>query len=377
MSFIFLVAVVVDALAPYICFKTPVLPLTYRISTVKNNDIHRSIRSTIRGTTNKAINKWQGTTSAFTTATNGNQVDYLITDSIHISETERPSLVKFLSNPRDYLSLLLLLLGLFISICNMIGRYDSTYVLLEQTSVFVGIISTISYFFQLQSGNGISSNIRRGIVDDATIHLYAAGYIASVCWLSLRASEACPLWLQEYDCIFAWGAVVVFFFSLVAPILTLLASEESTRGTCDWMVQLARGRSAVHEKSSDGEKCAPLPKLSETELLRARGLLAIGVLGCVFAPDCIAFALGGSSWWDRVCDLHHAQRALESSTSLFALFATEASMVAHRAGKAGLAPFQTIVPVFAGVCAVLAVIPCVCALYWLGQDVSFFSFYRE
>ena len=119
------------------------------------------------------------------------------------------------------------------------------------------------------------------------------------------------------------------------------------------------------------------PQLSETETLRATGLVAIGALGAVFVPDCVAFALGSDAWWDRVADLHAAQRTLESSTSLFALYPTEASMVAHRAGKAGVAPFSKIVPAFVVVCFLLALAPCAAALYWLGSDVSFFSFYRE
>jgi len=52
-------------------------------------------------------------------------------------------------------------------------------------------------------------------------------------------------------------------------------------------------------------------------------------------------------------------------------------MVSHRMGKLGVAPYKTIVPVFAGVCAILAIVPCVCALHWLENDISFFSLYRE
>ena len=108
-----------------------------------------------------------------------------------------------------------------------------------------------------------------------------------------------------------------------------------------------------------------------------RGLVALGALGAVFIPDCVAFGLGGEEWWGRVANQHAAQRTLESSTSLFALFATEASMVAHRAGKVGVAPFARLVPAFLAVCFVLAIVPCVAALAWLGDDISFFSFYRE
>ena len=120
-----------------------------------------------------------------------------------------------------------------------------------------------------------------------------------------------------------------------------------------------------------------LPPLSQTELLRARGLLFIGVLGCIFTPDALSFFLGGQDWWGRVSTAHSSQQLLESSTSLFAIFATESSMISHRVGKLGVAKYSLIVPAFAGVCFVLAVIPCICALNWLGDDVSFFSFYRE
>lgn len=105
---------------------------------------------------------------------------------------------------------------------------------------------------------------------------------------------------------------------------------------------------------------------------------SIGVLGCVFAPDALSFALGGQEWWDRVYALHPSQRTLESSTSLvFALFAVEASMISHRVGKTGASCYRDIVPAFVVVCSVLAILPCVFALHWLGDDVSYFSSYRE
>ena len=154
--------------------------------------------------------------------------------------------------------------------------------------------------------------------------------------------------MSDYDAPCAALAVVVFAYGAVAPVLTLLGLYGSER-----------------------------PELSETETLRATGLVAIGTLGAIFIPDCVAFGLGSSAWWDRVSALHPSQQMLESSTSLFALFATEASMVAHRVGKAGCAPFAQIVPAFVVVCFVLAIAPCVAALYWLGGDISFFSFYRD
>ena len=71
------------------------------------------------------------------------------------------------------------------------------------------------------------------------------------------------------------------------------------------------------------------------------------------------------------------QQCLESSTAIFAAMATEASMVAHRVGKVGAAPFARIVPSFVAVVLVLAIVPCVANLYWNGDEISFFSFYTE
>ncbi len=186
----------------------------------------------------------------------------------------------------------------------------------------------------------------------------------------------------------------------MAPILTLLAdskddyingsgsenqnnSGSSRSGNIPYqlsqsIVSFSRMEKKGPTSSSDGVKeNFTSPPLSDTELLRARGLLFIGILGCIFAPDALSFLLGGNDWWSRVTAMHPSQQMLESSTSLFALFATESSMIAHRVGKVGVAKYETIVPVFAGVCAVLAIVPCVCALHWLGDDISFFSFYRE
>ena len=119
------------------------------------------------------------------------------------------------------------------------------------------------------------------------------------------------------------------------------------------------------------------PALSGTERLRVRGLLVIGLIGAVFIPDCLAFVLGSQDWWGRVTAQHAAQTTLESTTSLCALYATEASMVSHRCGKAGVAKFSVIVPSFVVVVIVLTIAPCIAALHNLGDDISFFSFYSE
>lgn len=49
------------------------------------------------------------------------------------------------------------------------------------------------------------------------------------------------------------------------------------------------------------------PELSQTELTRVQGLMALGVLGAVFLPDCVSFGLGGQAWWGRVGAQHSAQ----------------------------------------------------------------------
>ena len=272
--------------------------------------------------------------------------DYLISDSLDLRE--RPSLATALANPRDLLALALLAVGAAVSAENVAGRYGEAYVATEVAAVALGAASAAAAFAQVATAYNISPNRRRGIVDDATVTAFAGAYSLAVSWLALRASEACPPGLGGLDGVCAPLALGVFAYGAAAPVYTLVGPPSASR-----------------------------PPLSPTEALRARGLVAIGALGAVFAPDCVAFALGSDAWWDRVAALHPSQRALESSTSLFALFATEASMVAHRAGKAGCAPFERIVPAFVGVCFVLAVAPCAAALYWLGSDVSFFSFYRD
>ena len=205
-------------------------------------------------------------------------------------------------------------------------------------------------FLSEATGYMVASIGRRGLADDPMVNIYGGVYAIAVSWLACRSSSACPEVLVSADGFLPWIAFGVFILAPVAPAITL---------------------------SNPLDIFAKYPPLSPTELLRMRGLLAIGLLAAVFAPDCLAFALGGSEWWNRVSTLHPSQQTLESSTSLFALYANEASMVSHRCARAGVAPFRLIVPAFAVVCLVLAIFPCVSALHWLGDDISFFSFYRE
>ncbi len=118
--------------------------------------------------------------------------DYLITDSIDLPDEERPTLLEALSNPREVLASTVIAIGTAISFFNIVGIYDETYLFLESCAISLGLLSSIAHLLQIKSGYFISQNIRRGIVDDAAINLYAAVYSAAVCWLALRTSQICP-----------------------------------------------------------------------------------------------------------------------------------------------------------------------------------------
>lgn len=280
--------------------------------------------------------------------------DYLVLDSLDLPDEDRPSFTEAIQNPRDALALLLLVpLGGSISACNILGIYSDRYDYLVEASAYLGILSGLAAFLQIVTSYKVTNHSRRLLVNDSAVNVYAGLYAVAVSWLALRTGNHCPEWLADDTNTFAlalpWISIAIFVGSALVPLATLL---------------------------NPGNILKKTPALTDTELLRARGLLAIGILASVFAPDCLAFGLGGSEWWDRVSIMHSSQRSLESSTSLFALFANEASMVAHRCGREGVAPFSVLVPSFAAVCLLLAIFPCIAALHWLGNDVSFFSFYR-
>ena len=311
--------------------------------------------------------------------------DFAITDSANLDDALRPTPLEAISNPRDLLAILLLSCGVAVSVCNISGQYGQAYQLWEQLSVGLGFVSFLAALVQLRTGFEISPRPRRGVIDDSCMNLYAGLYSAFVSWLALRASTFCPGWVERLDVVLPWLASLVFAFSLAAPIITLVENErdlsldaddeKSPTSISGTIARLARRSTGLSAAAADELRIPPA--LSDTELFRTKGLLAIGVLGCVFVPDCISFAIGSSTWWDRVTAIHPSQRLLESSTALFALYSTEASMVATRAANKGVAEYRVMVPVFAGVCLALAIIPCACSLFWLREDVSFSSFYRE
>jgi hypothetical protein len=148
------------------------------------------------------------------------EIDFLITDSSDLED--RPSLLEGMSSTRNILSIPLLSVGVVISAYNIFGIYDKTYIILEEAAVILGIASTIIYVFQIRYGIGTSRNIRRGIVDDATVNAYAAVYTLLVSWLALRTSAACPDWLPNIDLFFSPTSVFMFVLSFVFRVSTLI-----------------------------------------------------------------------------------------------------------------------------------------------------------
>ena len=153
--------------------------------------------------------------------------DYLITDSIFLPSSSRPKFSQAISNPRDLLAMPLIAIGLVISIFNINGIYNEQYLQLESIAIALGFISTAAYMIQIITGYNISNNIRRGIIDDATVNLYAAGYTGAVSWLALRTSESCPSWLYSFDHILPIASVGVFVLSLLAPFFTLVGDASA------------------------------------------------------------------------------------------------------------------------------------------------------
>ena len=126
-----------------------------------------------------------------------NAPDYLITDSADLEN--RPPLVSALTNPRDALAMALLAVGGRISLANVVGAYDTSYVDAERWAVALGAASAAAAVAQLATDYNISPNQRRGIIDDATVTAFAGAYSLAVSWLALRASTACPPGLSDYD----------------------------------------------------------------------------------------------------------------------------------------------------------------------------------
>ena len=315
------------------------------------------------------------------------QPDYLITDSKGINAEERPSFLSFLQTPRNLLGLSVVSVGFILTLYNVVGVYNDSYVSWEVLCIGLGLLNAIADFVSVLNidsksnpTEAVSPNPRLGMADDALIHAYAAFYTTASAWLSFRACKVVSAWLYQWDPLIGGLSTLIFAFSLVMPTITLMHYHGSVDMNDKLQSIVALVRRKTHTMGMEtGEHQNDNTRLSltETELLRVRSLLIIGAIGCVFAPVALSFALGGQEWWFRVTNLHPSQVYLESTTELYGLLATQASMISHRAAKAGVAPLEKIVPLFTLVCFLLAVLPCICSLYWLGDDISFFSFYRE
>jgi hypothetical protein len=113
------------------------------------------------------------------------------------------------------------------------------------------------------------------------VNVYAGLYALTISWLALRTSSFCPSWPMASDSFLPVMAVGFCVLAVLAPAITLF---------------------------NPGKILDHAPPLSGRELLRMRGLLVIGILASVFAPDCFAFASEGRDWWDRVAFLHPSQQ---------------------------------------------------------------------
>lgn len=246
--------------------------------------------------------------------------DYLITDSLGIDT--RPTLLGVLTRPTLLIRMFLLVIGAGIAVSNIIGEYNNVYLYLEATVVAVGMLTALADYKAsvppyASPTDAVSPNIRSGAVDDAVVHLYAAIYTASTIWLALRSGPLCPSWLPSFDPVLGMAAAAIFILSLLAPVLTLLHHYDYVNGqsALQAMVRVAR--------QGQGMKVEHLPDLTDTEVLRAQSLIGVGVVGCLFAPIAVKFALSGQDWWVRVSEIFPEQGMLESSTALFGVLATQ------------------------------------------------------
>ena len=213
------------------------------------------------------------------------RIDYLVTDSTELPEEERPSFISAVSNPRDLQALLLLFFGLLISASNVIGSYGEIYISLEETAIYLGVLNGLAGIIQQLTGYQITRSGRAGIADDGLVTFFGGIYSSAVTWLAWRASAACPLWLPKYDQLASAAAISAFTFGIIVPAVTLY-------------------RDSSHNQTS-------IPSLSVTEKLRVNGILALGVLGAVFIPDCIAFGSGGETWWLRAGNTTLLKKSLQ------------------------------------------------------------------
>jgi len=295
--------------------------------------------------------------------------DYLVTDSLELSDSERPSLLDFIrSSPQEfYLRFPLILSGTALSACNVAGYYEEQFyanvVLLCVGLGFCNAIADLTY-------RDISKNIRRGSIDMKVLQVYAGTYTASVSWLALRVyPEVCPSWLPAFDPVVGWISVLVFAGSLISPLLSLWSNAylDNTvlQATQLSLLRIVRRDSTIKE----------LPPFTPTEKYRATSLVAIGIVASLYLPISTYLALYGESWWNFSLESYPQQGLLEASTALFGLIAAQANIAITNAARYGVKPLSQCANLGTAVTFLLAVVPCVCALYFLQDGITFFDHY--
>jgi len=315
--------------------------------------------------------------------------DYLVTDSLNLSDDDRPSVLEFmfqLSSREGYLRLPLLLSGILLSLCNIVGYYDTnSYPIIALICIVLGFCNGIADLL-LVSNQDVSNNIRRGAIDGKVLQFYAATYTLSVSWLALRVyPQICPLWLEEYDTLLGCITTSIFAGSLISPLLTIWSNyapeNKLLQKTQINLVKLIRGgimnsNSTAATLTTNNDDLVLLPFFTPTEQFRAIGLLAIGFVACLYVPVSTYFALYGAPWWTNSLEQYPQQGILETGTTLFGLLAAQANICITKAAMYGVQPLAKCVKVGSFATFFLAIFPCVCALYYLQDGISFFDHYN-
>jgi len=314
--------------------------------------------------------------SKLSSVTTGDDLDltepdrYLITDSLELSDSERPTVLDFIcSSPREgFLRLPLILSGTALSICNVIGYYgEQIYTNIVISCVGLGFCNAIA---DLVRGD-ISKNIRRGSIDEKVLRVYSGTYTASTSWLALRVyPQLCPEWLPAFDPVIGWVSVLVFAGSVISPLLSVWSNadldNEIIKATQVNLMRIVRRDFTIKG----------LPPFTSTEEYRARSLIAIGFVASLYLPPAVYFGLYGESWWSTSLENYPQQGLLESSTALFGIAAAQANFAITSAARYGVKPLTQMVNVGTAVTFGLAVLPVGCALYFLQDGTTFFDHYN-
>lgn len=300
-------------------------------------------------------------------------MDYLITDSLDLSDEDRPTVQDFMFGefPREgFVRLPFLLCGAALSLCNILALYqENVYAPLVTSCCVLGMLNAI---LDVMETKGITAkNIRRGSIDPKVLTIYAGTYSASVCWLALRVyPPACPTWLPNLDPIMGAVTSTLFLASLIAPLLTVLSDNAPKDSVLEktqiGLVRLCRGDKTIQE----------LPPFTSIERYRAYGLLVIGFVACLYLPVASYLAIFGDQWWTTSLERYPQQGLLETSTALFGLLAAQSNISITRAAGYGVRPVSECVQIGAGICLVLTVVPCASALYFLQSGTTFFDHYQ-